>query len=220
MSEDTCSVGGCDKARKYVAAGLCGMHYVRLRRHGDVGASEPMRGVLTPANGLCVIEGCERTVDSFGWCSLHHDRWRSTGDPTLARHVRGDDDTERFWRRVNKQTDGCWHWTGTRDQDGYGVLRAHKQRNIRAHRFAYELIVGPVGDGLVMDHLCRVRHCVNPEHLEPVTPRENVVRGEPKQRPHCANGHERTPENVRIRPDGARACRVCERERQRIKRRT
>jgi hypothetical protein len=120
---------------------------------------------------------------------------------------------ERFWSRVS-QVGECWEWTGPRDAAGYGKFSASRHRTVRAHRFAYEDMVGVIPEGLVIDHLCRNRSCVNPGHLEPVTDRVNVLRshGFPATyaaRTHCNNGHEFTPENTRFRVDGGRRCRAC-----------
>jgi hypothetical protein len=71
---------------------------------------------------------------------------------------------------------GCWLWQGYVNDSGYGVLKIRPYR-IRAHRASFEVFSGPVPDGLVLDHLCRVRHCVNPEHLEPVTEQVNILSG-------------------------------------------
>lgn len=73
--------------------------------------------------------------------------------------------------------DDCWLWTGTIDDGGYGMIAGEGGRNyLRAHRVMYEILVGPIPKGMQLDHLCRVRNCVNPAHLEPVTPRENTLR--------------------------------------------
>ncbi len=87
---------------------------------------------------------------------------------------------QRFWAKVSK-TDECWLWTGSKN-DGYGKFRpVANQRPVLAHRYAYELLVGPIPRDLTLDHLCRVHSCVNPEHLEPVTRRENILRGKAVQ---------------------------------------
>jgi hypothetical protein len=115
---------------------------------------------------------------------------------------------------------GCVVWTGAHDGNGYGNLyyRPAKRdyRYIRAHRLAYELFVGPVPEGLNLDHLCRNPPCFNPAHLEPVTPAENVLRGiSPNainaRKTHCKRGHEFNQENTRINCDGYRQCRECNR---------
>ena len=80
---------------------------------------------------------------------------------------------ERFWSKVNK-TDTCWIWTAAKNQDGHGRFR--HGRLVLAHRFAYELLVGPIPKGLDLDHLCQNPACVNPAHLEPVTRKENTRR--------------------------------------------
>lgn len=116
--------------------------------------------------------------------------------------------------------DECWEWQGSRDRDGYG--RVNKKL---VHRIAYEYFVGPIPDGLELDHLCRLRHCWNPAHLEPVTHRVNMMRGrgvgsENAAKTHCVNGHEYTPENTYVGSNGWRQCRTCNRERQRRPRKT
>lgn len=126
----------------------------------------------------------------------------------------------RFWQRVDTSRGamGCWIWTGSLTDRGYGDRVWLDDGTRQApHRVAYELLVGPIPDGLVIDHLCRTRNCVNPHHLEPVTCRENLMRGETLAaqnwlKTHCVNGHAFTKENTRITPDGHRACRTCARE--------
>lgn len=115
----------------------------------------------------------------------------------------------RFWPKVNK-TDTCWLWTAARTPDGYGSFDKRV-----AHRWAYENCVGPVPDCLELDHLCRVRHCVNPAHLEAVTRCENQRRspvsagGRNAAKTHCPRGHEYDESNTRIDADGSRRCRTC-----------
>jgi len=82
---------------------------------------------------------------------------------------------DRFWAKVDK-SDTCWTWTGSRNGRGYGLFMVAPGSCVRAHRFAYELLVGPIPDGLQLDHLCGVKACVNPSHLEPVTNEENSRR--------------------------------------------
>lgn len=120
-------------------------------------------------------------------------------------------------------TESCWLWTGPGDGLGYGSFGLKTDdgwRVVKAHRFAYETMVGPIPAGLHIDHLCRVRHCVNPDHLEPVTLRENILRGvSPAARnalkTHCPKSHEYIGNNLYIFPDGSRGCRACAREWQR-----
>lgn len=107
-------------------------------------------------------------------------------------------------------------WEARLDDDGYGSFWAHG-RTTRAARVAYETFVGPIPDALVIDHLCRVRACVNPEHLEPVTVQVNTARGlgpitaalRHSMRTHCPHGHEYSEKNTYRHPNGARVCRMC-----------
>lgn len=121
----------------------------------------------------------------------------------------------RFWSKVQK-TDTCWLWTGSLDRYGYGRFNPSRPEAWSAHRYAYLTLVGLIPDGQQLDHLCRVRRCVNPAHLEPVTSRENTMRGETPaainaRKTHCPKGHEYTAENTRVSADGERNCRVCHR---------
>lgn len=102
----------------------------------------------------------------------------------------------RFWARVCEDDSGCWLFTGADNGNGYGAFYDSSQKRQRgAHRFAYERVVGTIPAGLTLDHLCRVRRCVNPSHLEPVSNLVNVMRGEgvgarASRQTHCINGHE------------------------------
>lgn len=118
--------------------------------------------------------------------------------------------------------DGCWLWTGVRDRGGYGQTTV-KGKTKNAHRTVYKAVVGPIADELQIDHLCRVRHCVNPDHLEPVTPLENWRRGLAPSavnatKDACDHGHLFTPENTYLR-NGWRACRTCQRAKEERRRR-
>lgn len=130
----------------------------------------------------------------------------------------------RFWARISLSPSGCWIWAHP-VADGYGRVReaGKGSKFAMAHRFAYERLVGPISVGLQLDHLCRVRNCVNPDHLEPVTPRENTLRGEtPAARnaakTHCPIGHPYDDSNTYICKRGLRKCRACSRDRMRQRR--
>lgn len=118
-----------------------------------------------------------------------------------------------FMQRVAVLPSGCWEWQGGKRNE-YGHVN-YRQRAIGpAHRVAYELLIGPVPDGKQIDHLCRTTLCVNPVHLEPVTQRENILRGVSfsavnARKTHCPKGHPYSGTNVRIRADGARRCLTC-----------
>lgn len=124
----------------------------------------------------------------------------------------------RFWLLVGVETDeGCWPWEGHLSS-GYGRIKFPQYRSpFMAHRVAYELERGPIPYGLVLDHLCRNKACVNPDHLEPVSNEENIDRGEwfpimNARKTHCKHGHEFTPENTYMVRGVERQCRTCVRE--------
>lgn len=124
--------------------------------------------------------------------------------------------SERFWARVDK-SDECWIWLGAKAAGGYGRVVVDG-RYWMAHRFAYVDMVGPIPEGLELDHLCRVRDCVNPSHLEPVTHWENVRRGDGPvarnaRKTECLNGHPLSGDN--LMSVDARRCRTCHRTRAR-----
>lgn len=116
---------------------------------------------------------------------------------------------ERLLGRIDK-TDTCWLWQGTTTPLGYG--QATVQRKSRyVHRLMYELLVGPIPPGLVIDHLCRVRNCVNPHHLEPVTQKVNTRRGLSSFdfATTCRKGHDVTAPGGLLTQSGHRRCAVC-----------
>lgn len=132
---------------------------------------------------LCEVDGCERKHRGHGFCTLHLCRFRKTGTTELPRKNTRE---ERFWLKVDRQGSvpeyrpdlgPCWLWTASLRAGRYGQFAARHGKILYAHRFSYELASGPIPDGLQIDHLCRVPRCVRPDHLEPVTNRENVLRG-------------------------------------------
>lgn len=124
---------------------------------------------------------------------------------------------ERFWQKVNVTVDGCWDWLGGAGGKGHGAFMVDR-KNVGAHRFAYELMVGAIPDGAHLDHLCRNPSCVRPTHLEPVSLWENLRRSNTQvavinaSKTHCKRGHEFTPENT-YTGNGNRACRQCAHDR-------
>lgn len=140
---------------------------------------------------------------------------------------------ERFWPRVDKRgpvpphrpdLGPCWLWTGAKNNKGYGQLglTGRGAGSVLAHRLAYNLLVGPIPDGLQLDHLCRNRTCVNPAHLEPVTHQENLRRGiranQNTGKTHCPQGHPYDDENTYHLRGGGRMCKECSRIRLRARR--
>lgn len=125
---------------------------------------------------------------------------------------------DRIQSRIMPVEDGCWLWVHTLMRDGYGLVWMNGKTTV-AHRAIYEALVGPISDGLDLDHLCRVRSCVNPEHLEPVTHAENCRRGEGGKetgrqmasKTHCPQGHPYSGANLYVNPKGGRHCRECRR---------
>lgn len=125
----------------------------------------------------------------------------------------------RVWKKIEK-TETCWLWLGC-TINGYGQMKipGSAKKRIYTHRFFYERLVGPIPEGLQLDHLCRVRNCVNPEHLEPVTGRVNTLRGtspvaQRAKQTHCLNGHPLVGSNL-INSKPTRQCRICTNARKR-----
>jgi len=161
---------------------------------------------------FCTVEGCDTVMRARGLCGIHYRRMRVRGTtdlpvlPTVA---------ERFWAKVNKSgpipefnpsLGNCWDWTASCNESrgGYGQFDLDR-RTRKAHAVSWELSVGPIPDGLIMDHLCRRHVCVNPSHLEPVTDGENFHRGMHLnaiaiRTGVCRWGHEQTPENTVVFP--------------------
>ncbi|MGE3836162.1 MAG: HNH endonuclease signature motif containing protein, partial [Acidimicrobiia bacterium] len=122
------------------------------------------------------------------------------------------EEAERFASHVKVDEHGCWQWQA---EVTFGYGRDHfRDGRWRSHRLSFVVLVGPIPDGLVIDHLCRNRACCNPDHLEAVTPRTNVLRGEGiaatnAAKTHCPKGHPYSPWNTERRRNGGRRCRAC-----------
>ncbi len=124
----------------------------------------------------------------------------------------------RFLSKVSKCENGCWIWTSTLNNKGYARLFVNR-KPILMHRWAYVFYKGTIPKGTELDHLCRVPRCVNPDHLEPVTHRENILRGNAPAAiharvTHCPEGHPYSEANTYIRKkNGSRNCRICKTKR-------
>lgn len=156
------------------------------------------------ADRACDVGGCEKRVQSAGLCSMHYARLRLHGD---VRHQRTA--LDRMTDRIDASGD-CWLWTGRMMNNGYGRFG---HRGVAAHRAVYEALVGPIPPGREIDHLCRQRACVNPDHMEPVTPSENQrrshsVSGLNAAKTHCPQGHPYAGDNLTFEC-GSRICRTC-----------
>jgi hypothetical protein len=124
-----------------------------------------------------------------------------------------------FMNKFIAQPNGCWKWLGKPDRDGYGEFHSNYLKTKRAHRIAYELLCEPIPQGLVIDHLCLNRKCVNPTHMEIVTNKQNVLRGtgftaQNAKKTHCLKGHDLS-KTGRIYARNMRQCMVCNADRAR-----
>ena len=203
---ERCSVEGCD--RTFKGRGFCEMHLRRSRK------GQPLTNETLRVKRVCTVEGCDDYRKGQGLCSKHYARVRSSGTTDLI----VESVEERFWKHVDK-TETCWNWAGTENGRGYGFFW-DGNKYVQVHRYAYQKLKGVIPNGLQVDHLCFNKLCINPAHLEAVTPRENLRRAQIHHGvgcavTHCPAGHEYTPENTYVEPKGSRSCRECRRERTR-----
>ena len=163
---------------------------------------------------ICSFSGCPHIEYARKLCHGHYEQKRiGKGLVELYNPVH-----RRFWTKVEVLSiKSCWLWRGTIDSKGYGVVRINQQ-SFRAHRVAYELLVGNIPSGLCIDHLCRTRSCVNPIHMEVCTPKENSFRGVGpaainRRKTYCIHGHSLNEGNMKVTSRGWRVCLVCVRAR-------
>lgn len=174
---------------------------------------------------ICGVQDCDRDIFARDWCQKHYTRWLRHGDPEKTYHRRADDG----WTLLDRILDDvdaeglCWLYTACVDSSGYGRITVDGQGKL-AHRLVYEELVGELPEEddeenrLTLDHLCRVRNCVNPDHLEVVTMRENTLRGmspgaKAARTNRCKRDHDLL-EHGYERPDGrGRDCLACLRHR-------
>lgn len=187
------------------------------------------------AKGTCTVDGCERLEVARQLCEMHYRRHRRLGStdlptkgvPVISSLSLSPADTRI---QVGPGT-GCWLWMAAVNQQGYGIVGGRM-----AHRVLYASVVGAIPADLQLDHLChtsdpacaggpacRHRRCVNPAHLEPVTPRMNALRsnsfaGVNAAKTHCKRGHAFDQRNTYVKPTGWRGCRTCHADRERARR--
>src|SRR5688572_27787913 len=206
---ELCEVVDC--SRPMTDRPWCAAHHRRWLKLGAVQADKPNKPRGGPMGTVpCSIAGCPNPSRTRTWCHAHYRRWRKTGSVLEDVDLRsyGDSPEERFWEKVDKngpfpaarpELGPCHLWTGGLNSTGYGVFNTGSGA-VGAHHAGWTMTGGaPVAKGLVLDHLCRVRHCVRRTHLEPVTQRVNSSR---TLRTACINGHPYDDANTYRDPKG------------------
>lgn len=166
------------------------------------------------ANATCSIDACERPPRARGMCSRHYAKWYKE-NPEAPRRTYSSGprlsiaplERIKLYAPLDAES-GCWIWQRSIQANGYARMTVKGERHY-VHRLAYELLVGPIPEGLHLDHLCRNRACCNPAHLEPVTCLENVRRGQGNgSQTHCPQGHPYEGDNLVVYA-GHRQCIAC-----------
>lgn len=171
----------------------------------------------------CSFGDCEKPLFNLKrqLCAMHYARLLRNGSPESVRKVYSRGTTEERFHRYFKVEGDCWIWIGGLGNDGYAGIKDGDKR-VGAHRWAYEFYIGPIPEGMYLDHFkCGRTDCVNPNHVRPVTPRENVLRSDTSPtalnlaKQFCKRGHPLDEENTYTRPNGNRQCRACNNARMR-----
>lgn len=200
MGTKVCSIDECEKRR--LAKGMCQMHYLRVKKHGDPHYLRPTREEIG-----CKFDGCEKPHTRHGYCHTHGSRLDRRGTLEIS------DPVDNFSRYHVDSGTGCWEWTGPVFQvNGYGQFSVTYRGTAMAHRAFWISEFGPIPEGLVVDHLCRNRKCVNVDHMDLVTVSENTRRGlsSYKLRDRCKNGeHEISSPESWYEWRGGRSCLAC-----------
>lgn len=221
MPKGICCLPGCE--RSHSAHGFCAAHAERFRRDGYRMSIRPIgRPIGGRERQFCAIVGCDRQCEGRGYCVKHLQRLKRHGDPN-----RTDlqwDALLRLGALMAVDDADCWVWIGkSLTRFGHAGWTVEGERWL-VHRWTYVHFIGPIDDGLVLDHLCRRPSCVNPWHLEPVTQRENVARAMTaittinSNKTHCKYGHLLAGANLLRTRNGsrpARQCRICRNRRAR-----
>jgi hypothetical protein len=180
-----CSIANCQRPKR--TRGMCPNHYARWLRTGDA----TLKYGHPETEVRCTFEGCDKPYYALGYCTTHHTRFKRWGDPAIKLNILGEGQAgfwRIFWERVDASGD-CWQWTRQLTRDGYG-----RYHNKAAHRLAYIYLVESLTPDQTIDHLCRNRRCVNPDHFEIVSSVENVMRGfgvpaQNARKEVCSRGH-------------------------------
>ena len=200
---------------------------VRVPRRCDnsPGRGHPRLDGGNVTDATCAVSDCANDGPLVrGWCSKHYTRWIRHGSPTVT--INAMDPYERFVANVDVSHPlGCWEWRGDIGTSGYARMALDGSKTY-VHRWSHEFFKGRIPDGLYIDHLCLNRGCVNPDHLEAVTPAENMRRSVMRERQHrtltgrthCKHGHDWTEDNT-YWYRGGRICRTCRTDRKRRYRR-